>query len=101
MHEFILSQEQKAQDKIYEVLEYLREYGFHLPTNYLRRMSGTKALWELRAKYTSRQYRVFLAKTGDKTIMLLHAIIKKTAKTPRQDIDTADARLQTYLKGGV
>lgn len=53
VHAFILNQDTKARDKIYEVMEYLKHGGFHLPTTYLRRMSGSKRLWELRAKYHS------------------------------------------------
>ena len=101
VHEFIASQNPQTQDKLYEVMDYLREYGFHLPTTYLRRMSGRKRLWELRAKYQSRQYRIFLAKGDGQTILLLHAMIKKTPKTPMKEIETAEQRLQTYEKGEV
>lgn len=99
--QFIADQDRQARDKIVEVVEYLQEYGFQLPTQYLRRMSGSKRLWELRAKYNSRQYRVFLAKTSGAEILLLHAIIKKTPKTPKQDIETAEERLKLFEKGGV
>lgn len=99
VHEFILAQDHQTQDKLYEVLTYLREYGFHLSTTYLRRMSGSKRLWELRAKYQSRQYRIFLAKGQGQSVILLHALVKKTPKTLKQDIQTAEQRLQTYEKG--
>lgn len=92
--DFIESENTKVRSKIYEIIGYLAEYGFHLPT-YLRRMSGTKSLWELRIKY-QRQYRIFLAHIGDKEIILLHAIVKKTQKTPEKDIQTAQERLGRY-----
>lgn len=101
VEEAITSEDKKAIDKIFEVLRYLKQYGFHLPTSYLRRMSGTKALWELRVKYQSKQYRIFLARVNDTKIVLLHMIIKKTAKTPHRDIQTAEERLAAYLKGGI
>lgn len=93
--EFIDSENRKTRDKIYEVIGYLREYGFHLPAQYLRRMSGTKSLWELRIKY-QRQYRIFLAHVGEKDIILLHAIIKKTQQTPDKEIHAAQERLERY-----
>jgi phage-related protein len=99
--DFLVDQDRQARDKIVEVIEYLREYGFQLSTQYLRRMSGSKALWELRAKYRSKQYRIFLAKTAETDILLVHAIIKKTPKTPKTDIQTAEERLNAFKKGGL
>jgi len=101
VQEFILDQDEQAQEKLYEVLGYFQEFGFHLPTTYLRRMSGSKRLWELRAKSRSQQYRIFVAKVSDQTIVLLHAIIKKTAKTPRRDIETAEDRLRLSQEGAL
>ena len=72
----------------------LRDYGFHLEVKYLRRMAGVKGLWELRAKYQSVQFRIFLSKLTDREVVLLHAIIKKTAKTPKRDIQTAEKRMR-------
>lgn len=91
--DFIEQQDVKAQIKIREVLQFFREYGFHLPDQYLRRMSGTSSLWELRAKYRGRQYRIFVARLEDDAV-LLHGIIKKTQKTPQQDLQTAQERLR-------
>lgn len=91
--DFLDQQDVKAQVKIREVLQFFREYGFHLPDQYLRRMSGTNSLWELRAKYRGRQYRIFVARFEDDAV-LLHGIIKKTQKTPQQDLQTAQERLR-------
>ena len=88
----------KAQAKIREVLQFFREYGFHLPDQYLRRMSGTSSLWEIRAKYRGRQYRIFLARIGNDAAVLLHMIIKKTQKTPQQALQTAQERLRLVLQ---
>jgi len=101
VHEFILAQEPKAQDKVYEVLDYLKTYGFHLSTKYLRRLSGSGRLWEIRAKSHSKQYRLLLSRLETNVIVILHAFVKKTAKTPRQDIETAEERLRLYEKGGL
>lgn len=92
--DFIEEEDVKAQAKIREVLQFFREYGFHLSDQYLRRMSGTSYLWELRAKYRGRQYRIFLARLGNDAAVLLHAIIKKTQKTPLQAIETAQERFR-------
>lgn len=99
VHEFLIDQEESSRDKLYEVMGYFREHGFHLSTLYLRRMSGSKHLWELRAKHRSKQYRLFLAKIDDRTVLLLHAIVKKTQKTPKREIETAEERLEVFMKG--
>lgn len=97
MKDFIDNYDRGTRAKVFTVIDYLKDYGFHLETKYLRRMTGTKALWELRIAYASNQYRIFLAKIGEKDIILLHAIIKKTQKTPRKEIDIAEKRLWEVL----
>lgn len=94
VRDFIEAEDKKAQIKIREVLQYFQEYGFHLPDQYLRRMTGTTSLWELRIKYRGRQYRIFLAQIEKDTAVLLHAMIKKTQKTPQQEIKTAEERFR-------
>jgi len=101
--EFIGNLPTKTQDKIYTVIDFFETYGFHLETQYLRRMSGTQALWELRIKHQSNQYRIFLARLENNAAVFLHAIVKKTQKTPTQDIETAEHRLaevKTSLQKG-
>lgn len=95
---FILSQNKKTASKIFSTILYFEKFGFQLPTNYLRRMSGTKRLWELRIKHSSNQYRIFLAKSKarNNTVILLHAFIKKTGKTPNKEIQTAEDRLKLF-----
>src|SRR3989344_6558348 len=90
---FIKKQDVKAQSKIFEIIEYLKQYGLQLPETYLKRMTSTKKLWELRIKY-KRQYRIFLAKVEQSSIVLLHGFIKKTQKTPAKEIETAEDRLR-------
>jgi len=63
------------------------EYGQILPAKYLKRMAGTKELWELRAK----RIRIFIVISGNIGIAV-HGIIKKSQKTPKQDIELAVKR---------
>jgi len=73
--------------KVKSIFQLFSEFGPQLPSKYLKRMSGTKELWELRAK----NIRIFLVFSGN-TAIAVHGIIKKTQKTPRQDIETAVKR---------
>lgn len=82
-----LSNKDKA--KVHSIFLLFEEYGQALPVKYLKRMSGTKELWELRAK----RIRIFLVIAG-KIGIAVHGIFKKTQKTPKQDIDLAVKRGQ-------
>ena len=73
--------------KIITTISLFEEYGPALPAKYLKRITGTKELWELRAK----RIRIFLIIKGN-TGIFIHAIKKKTQKTPKQDIELALTR---------
>lgn len=75
--------------KINSIFLLFEEYGPSLPSKYIKRMSGTKELWELRAK----RVRVFFFINGN-TGVGVHAIVKKSQKTPKSDIDTAIRRVR-------
>ncbi len=77
----------KEKTKVESLFLLFEEYGYTLPVKYLKRISGTKELWELRAK----RVRIFLVISGSVGIAV-HAIIKKSQKTPKQDIDLAVKR---------
>jgi len=85
----------KHRAKIYLQIGLLKEHGLNLPWPYLKKLAGTKSLWELRISV----YRIFLSPLSNKRILLLHMISKKTPKTPKQDLKLAEQRLKDYLKG--
>ena len=49
-------------------------------------------LWEIRAITEGGKVRVFYCFVGKKYVVLLHAILKKTQKTPKKDMDLARKR---------
>jgi phage-related protein len=55
-----------------------------------------KGLWEIRCSLKKRIARVFFI-IVDEEIILLHAFIKKTQTTPKQEIDLARKRQAAYL----
>ena len=91
--EFINSQPNKKRAKIIWMIKLLKEHGKVLPKTYLKRLTGSKNLWELRPGF----YRIFLSFIQEKNILLIHAIIKKTQKTPKKDIKLVKKRLNEYL----
>ena len=54
-------------------------------------------LWEIRSIILNGFFRVFLTFFGEKMI-LLHAIVKKTKKTPPQEIEVAVTRLKEFKR---
>lgn len=78
------------QTKVRNIFRLFEEYGPTLPAKYMKRMSGTKELWELKTK----RIRVFFFITGN-TGIGIHGILKKSQKTPMRDIEIALNRIRT------
>jgi len=51
-----------------------------------------QGLWEIRTTTASGKVRVFYCFAGKEFVVLLHAILKKTQKTPKKDLDLAQKR---------
>jgi phage-related protein len=85
--EFIDGQVLKIQQKIFIYLELLQENGGRL--NYPYSSHIKDKIWELRIDFAKNCYRIFYFVFIDKRIILLHAFLKKTNKTPRQEIQKA------------
>jgi phage-related protein len=93
VEEFINKEDKRSRSKIYQVIGHLEQHGLKLPEKFLKRISSSKHLWELRIK-THTQYRIFLASIDENGIVLLHAFTKKTQKTPAKEIKVAEDRLK-------
>jgi phage-related protein len=91
--DFIKKLNSKDQAKIAWTIDLLAEHGRFLPLPYLKSLQNAGNLWELRPK----NYRIFLSFLQKRNIILLHAIIKKTNKTPIKEITLSTKRLADYL----
>ena len=69
------------------------QYGWPLGMPVVRKMSSD--LWEVRIKIPSGIARVLFT-VDDKLMILLHGFIKKSQKTPDNELKTAKKRLQQY-----
>ena len=85
--EFIDSQNFKVQEKIFVYLELLQENEGRL--NYPYSSHIKDKIWELRIDFAKNCYRIFYFIFINKEIILLHAFLKKTNKTPRREIQKA------------
>lgn len=85
----------KEQQKVYAFLEFLREHGGHLDEPYTRHITGK--IRELRVDFSRNRHRIFYFATVKKRIILLHAFLKKTSKTPKTEITKAVSYYQDFL----
>lgn len=76
--------------KIDKLVELFTEKSFSLSQTHLRKI--TKRIWELKPG----NVRLLLG-IVEKEAIILNAFIKKTAKTPIKEIETAEQRLKEYL----
>lgn len=93
--DFILSQPKEAIAEIIHVFELLYRFNIRLGLPYVRKM-GKSNIRELRIKHSNSLYRIFYFAYIGKKFVLLHAMIKKTEKTPEQDLQTAINRMNDY-----
>ena len=68
------------------------------PGNYLKMLFGTNGLYEARIQLGSDIWRVFCFFDNGKLIVLLNGFIKKTQKTPKNEIEKALQLMQKYYK---
>jgi phage-related protein len=81
--------------KVRNALRLLREFGVLLRLPHARPLTGHRKLWELRAGAIRLFY---FAHTG-RQFIILHAFRKKSPRTPRREIATAEHRMIAFLEG--
>jgi phage-related protein len=79
--------------------EDIKAVEFLWPLGYPQVAKLDKDLWEVRTNLDDRICRVFFTVTAG-FMVLLHGIIKKDQKTPKQDLDLAKKRRDSVLSGG-
>jgi phage-related protein len=78
--------------KIMSVFETVERMQF-VPTNFLKKLQGREKLWEVRVL----RFRFLGFYADSARLVLVHAFVKKTQKTPLQEIDVAVKRKSVYL----
>lgn len=93
--EFLLAQPVKVQDKIFKIIEIIETYE-RVPAVFLKAIVGTKGLYEARIKLGSNIWRVFCFFDKGKLVILLNGFVKKTQKTPKNEINKAVSLMNSY-----
>ena len=79
------------------IVELLMEFGPNLRMPHSRAMGG--GLFELRPRGREGIGRVFYCFVVGKRVVILHAFIKKTEETPKQDLRIARRRMKEVQNG--
>ena len=72
------------------------QYGWPMGMPLVKKLC--KGIWEIRSNLESKISRVLFTLLGNQ-IFLLHGFIKKTEKTPKDDLDLAIKRMKQLKKG--
>ena len=94
--EYIEGLREKEGSKILKYIEFLRIQRGYLEEPYSRHIKGK--IRELRVDFGQNRHRIFYFVFIKKTIILLQAFLKKTAKTPILEIKKAEENYQNVLK---
>lgn len=90
------SQPLKVQDKIFKIIEAIETLE-RVPVNYLKAIEGTKGLYEARIGLASNIWRVFCFFDEGRLVVLLNGFVKKSQKTPKEEIQKALLLMQQYF----
>lgn len=95
VNEFLYTVSEKMRAKILKELELLADYGNELREPYTKHIED--GIFELRIKLGTDISRVMYFFYVEKRIILTNGFVKKTQKTPRNEIETAKKYRQDYL----
>ena len=96
VEEFLDSLGAKQAQKVLWVLRAVRELP-RVPQQYLKKLEGTRDLWEVRAEFGGDAFRLLGFWDVGRLIILTNGFAKKTQKTPERELALAEQRKRDYL----
>ncbi len=93
--EFYREQDQKVKEKIQYVFEMIKQVE-RVPERFLKHLTGTDGLYEIRIEYQSNIYRVFCCFDRSKLVVLFNGFQKKTQKASKKEIEKAIQIMKAY-----
>ena len=91
VEEAVLQMPPKIQARMLRLLDLIEEHGANLGEPHTATLGG--GLFEIRAKAKEGIGRGLFCYMKGKHVVVLHAFIKKSQKTPKQDLDLAKQRM--------
>lgn len=96
-NEFLEAQKETVKEKIDYVLFLITTAG-RIPSKFFSYVEGTDGLFEIRIEFESNIYRIFCCFDEGNLVVLFNGFHKKTAKTPKKEIDKAIKIKNEYFK---
>ncbi len=94
--DFYQAQDNKVKDKIQYVFELIKQID-KVPEKFLKHITSTEGLYEIRIEYQSNIYRIFCCFDEGNLVILFNGFQKKTQKTPLSEINKAIALKKEYF----
>ena len=94
--EFYQKQDDKVKSKIQYVFELIKQVD-RVPEKFLKHLSGTDGLYEVRIEYKSNIYRIFCCFDKGQLVVLFNGFHKKTQKTPKSELVKAKKLMTKYF----
>ncbi|MBK5214038.1 MAG: type II toxin-antitoxin system RelE/ParE family toxin [Flavobacteriaceae bacterium] len=95
--EFYQIQTQEVKGKIQYVFELIKQVD-RVPEKFLKHLTGTSGLYEIRVEYQSNIFRIFCCFDEGKLVVLFNGFQKKTQKTPQNEIGKAEQLMKDYFE---
>ena len=96
--DFLDSHIGKVAQKVTWVLKLIEETP-KVPKEYFKKLSPYD-IWEVRINFSGNKYRILSFLYEKSQLILTHGFIKKTQKTPKNEIDKALAYKEDFLNNG-
>lgn len=69
----------------------------NVPAQYLKKLSNTEDIWEIRITLGRNTFRLLGFFDGSRVIILTNGFAKKSQKVPRNEINVAEQRKRDYI----
>ena len=96
IEEYLDTLSSKQVEKIFFVLDLVEKMPI-VPRNYFKKLESTNDIWEVRVQLGNNIFRLLGFFDGSELVILNHAFTKKTQKTPKKEIKTAENRKNDYF----
>ncbi|MFZ4544707.1 MAG: type II toxin-antitoxin system RelE/ParE family toxin [Saprospiraceae bacterium] len=94
--EFYQVQNEQVKEKIKFVFKLIKQVE-KVPERFLKHLTETKGLYEIRIEYQSNIYRIFCCFDKEKIVVLFNGYKKKTQKTPPNEIEKGLILMNKYF----
>jgi len=97
--EFLDSLPGKVAQKITWVLSIIEDFDI-IPTKYFKKLEGTAGIYECRIDFGGNTYRLLGFFHLGSFVILTNGFMKKTQKTPKEEIELSERRKKDFLDRG-